>query len=237
VGELVARDPALSAKLIHLANSAVFGLQLEVASPKDAVTYLGLETTRALVLMAHSFAFFDQVIPSRFSIEHLQAHSLNTAHIARRIAEAEGQESQQADQAFTAGLLHDIGKLVLAANLPEAFSQALAMAAEQRRSLWETESQIFGASHAEIGAVLLGHWGLPLPVLQAVAGHHCPELGGQFPGFSTVTAVHVADVLEHESGSGNLTTAVLDLSYLQLLDSEGRLECWRQCCRPEPQAA
>jgi HD-like signal output (HDOD) protein/CheY-like chemotaxis protein len=231
IGELIARDPAITAKVLQLANSAVFGLQLQVISPMEAVAYIGLDTTRALMLLAHTFSSFEPLQPAGFSVDTLWSHSLFTGHFARAIAQMEKAGTEVSEQAFAAGLLHDIGKLLFAANMPKPFGQALALAREQRCSLWDAEGQVLGACHAEVGACLLGVWGLPMPIVEAVALHHVPTRRTD-QMFSPLTAVHAANVFAHEIPPGNteINPAEVNLRYLQELGLDGRVEEWRHDC-------
>jgi putative nucleotidyltransferase with HDIG domain len=231
VGNLIARDPAITAKVLQLANSAVFGLQLQVSSPVDAVNYVGLETTKALVLLAHTFASFEGAEMLGFSIESLWKHSLRVGHFARTIALTENGDPTMAEESFTAGLLHDLGKLLFAANMPQQFAEALAMAQGQRRSLWEVESQIFGATHAEVGACILSVWGLPGQIIDSVVSHHHPFRLLTRP-FSPMTAVFAANIIEHEVRPENSATPrdELDLGYLKDLGLSERAEEWRRSC-------
>jgi len=228
VADLIAQDPAITAKILQLANSAVFGLQLEVIQPIEAVIYIGLETTRSLVLMAHTFSAFDQLQLAGFSIDSLWNHCIRTARLAREIARMEAGDSDVAEQAFAAGLLHDLGKLLLAANLPEPFRRAIALAREQQRPVWEAESQILGVCHAELGACLLGIWGLPAPIVEAVALHHFP-LRCPKRAFSPLTSVHAADFIARQTEApSTLIEAELDADYLAGLNLTERVEFWQQ---------
>jgi HD-like signal output (HDOD) protein/CheY-like chemotaxis protein len=239
LGELIAQDPAIAAKVLQLANSAVFGLQLQVIQPAEAVAYIGLETTRALVLLAHTFSQLEQLDLAAFSIESLWHHSVSAGQIARQIAELEQSGVEVAEQAFAAGLLHDIGKLLFAANLPELFGQALTLAREQQCALWEAEGQIPGVCHAELGACLLGIWGLPTPIVEAVALHHYPgRLATRT--FGPLAAVHVANTLEHElrPEPAIMAPSQIDLAYLGDLGLADRLDEWRRnCLTPAENAA
>ena len=238
VGELIAQDPAVSAKVLQLANSAVFALQLEVVQPAEAVSYVGLETTKALVLLAHTFSSFARLHVVGFSAEALWRHSVAVGHIARQIATSQSSGPELAEQSFSSGLLHDIGKLLLAANLAEPFGQALALAKAEGCALWEAESQVFGATHAELGACLLGIWGLPTPVVKAVALHHDPSRSTA-QAFSPLTAVHAANVFEHEfqPGPAGFKPPTLDVNYLNKLGLAQRAEEWRQECSKSNEAA
>lgn len=233
VGNQIAQDPALTAKLLQLANSAMFGLQLSVSNPVEAVGYVGLETTRSLVLLAQTFSQFDENQLGDFSIEALWQHSVWTGHFARRIALKELCDPDLVAQAFVAGLLHDIGKLLLAANLPNEFAAALELARMQNRSAWEVEAQVLGANHAEVGGCLLGIWGLPAPIVDAVAYHHFPIRLLTQP-FGPLTATFAANIFEHSLRQGEVTGAELDPESLKSLGLGERVDQWQQCCLTEP---
>ena len=151
IGEIIRQDPPTTAKLLQLANSAVFGLQLQVNEPGEAVAYLGLEATRSLVLLAHTFSEFEQLPRGEFSIEALWSHSVLVGQYARDIALLEQQSFSDAELAYSAGLLHDLGKLLYAANLPVPFAHAVELARKEGLSLNEAERRLLGASHAELG--------------------------------------------------------------------------------------
>lgn len=231
IGALIAQDQAVTAKVLQLANSAVFGLQLQVIHPAEAVVYLGLETTKALVLWAHTFSSFEHLRLSGFSGDHLWRHSLLVGRFARQIALLENSGPEVSEQAFAAGLLHDLGKLMFAANLPKPFMQALAQARERSCSLWETESQVLGATHGELGACLLGIWGLPSPIVKAIALHHRP-LSLPARAFTPLTAVHAANTLAYEASPDptGLVLPPIDLTHLKQLGLEDRFEEWRDHC-------
>lgn len=232
IGPLVAQDPVLSAKLLQVVNSAVFGLQLQVASAAEAVMYLGMETTKALVLLAHTFSYFDKIRTADFSVEKLWKHSVTTGKLAEQISRAQGCEAEMVGQSFTAGMLHDIGKLLLAANMTDQFKEAIARARKENLHLWDAESSVLGATHGELGACLLGIWGLPMPIVEAVALHHYPIrfLSKQF---CPLTAVHVANSIEHEIQKDNqgLIASTADANYLTELGLAERLDAWRDLCR------
>lgn len=171
VAEVVASDPVSAAQVLRLANSAFFGLSRTVTQLKDAVSLIGFTTIRALVLESTT----SRSLPSS-SVEldraGMQKHALTTARVARAIAGS----SRSAD-AFLAGLLMDVGVVLLAATRPDAMRQALEAAAESRRPLHTVEEEFFGFTHAAVGAALLGLWGMPYSVLDAVAHHHTmPDL-------------------------------------------------------------
>ena len=151
--------------------------------------------------------------------------------IAKGIAQTESMSGEEVQAAFCAGLLHDVGKLILAVNLPSQFKQALEDRANDGKSFWEAEQRIYETTHAEVGGCLLGLWGLPVELTQAVAFHHRPA-AAPTGGFSLVTVVYVANCLEHayREKATNALDTVLDPSYLDQLGIADRLPVWRRCC-------
>jgi HD-like signal output (HDOD) protein len=219
----------MTAKILQLANSAAYGPPLDESDPVLAVAELGLENTRGLVLLAHTYSNFKELEGCGFSVDSLWRHSARTGRFARWIAQAEDASGETAQQAATAGLLHDIGKLALAANLPRLFRNAHYLKTSKQTTSWEAEQEIFGATHGEVGGCLLAIWGLPVPVVEAVAHHHHPT---RFLSsvFSPLTAVHVANVFEHATSLSE-AKALADCSYLRELGVENRLAKWWDFCQ------
>jgi hypothetical protein len=118
VATLIANDPVMTGKMLQLVNSAFFGLQRQVTDTREAVLHLGGERVKGIILLAHAFSEFDETPLKSFSVESLWRHSVATATIARAITQFETHDPPLAEQAYTAGLLHDIGKLMIAGNLP-----------------------------------------------------------------------------------------------------------------------
>ncbi len=231
VAGLISKDVAMTCKILQLVNSAFFGLPEPAATPLDAVFFLGLSTIRSLVLSFHVFSQFDSNSIRCFSAEHLARHGWKTGVTAKKIAEMEHCETKMGDQCFLAGLLHDVGQLILAAGLAEPYDRVLQKARTAGQPVWEAERAEFGATHAEVGAYLLGLWGLPNPVVEAVALHHRPaECLAR--GFSPAIAVHVADALAHEpNGDGAADVAPqVDRACLAALGLEDRLNAWKERC-------
>jgi HD-like signal output (HDOD) protein len=228
IGEIVARDLAMTAKILKLVNSAFFGLGHQISNPTQAVVYLGLDTIKSLVLSIHAFSQFASAQRGTFSIDELWSHSQITAGLAKEIARQEGADQKVLDEAFVAGLLHDTGKLVLAANFPAQYDQVLETERSSSLDLVAAEENIFRANHADVGGYLLGLWGLPVPVVEAVALHHHPAKCSH-PAFSALTAVHVADALANcRNGPLNMRAAEeWDANYLERLGLMGRLDRWR----------
>ena len=186
-------DPAMCLKLLQLVNSAFFGLPRRVSAMRDAITYLGIDLVKTLVLTTQIFAAAqgDQGLDAA-ALSTLQRHSVLTARVAHAIA-----PSQQSD-AFMAGMLHDVGRIILALADWRTFVEISAAASERAVPLHVVERERLGVTHAEIGAYILGSWGLPLTIVEAVAGHHEPQrLQGS--SFDVMTAVHIAEGLANES--------------------------------------
>jgi HD-like signal output (HDOD) protein len=230
VGDVIARDIGTTAKILKLVNSAFFALRRVIASPTEAVSYLGLDTIKALVLSLNAFSQFEGGSLGGFSMDALWTHGLSTAAIAKRIAQMEAADGNLAEEAFVSGLLHDAGKAALAFHFPEEYGQVLREAIEQDLDPLVAEQRAFGATHGDVGGYLLGLWGLPVPVVEAIAFHHQPLLTRQRT-FTPLTAVHVADALMHENDRSGLRPAV-DGTYLEELGLADRLEDWRLRCRP-----
>ena len=230
VGELLSRDLAITAKLLQTVNSAIFGLARTVTSPSEALFILGVDIVRALVLSVHTYSQLDKVKPLYFTTDKVWNHSLAVATVARRIVQAQGSDQNVADAAFTAGLFHDLGKLLLASNFSSEYDGAHSLAEKRGIPLHEVETELFGATHAEMGAYLLALWGLPTQIVEAVAFHHRPNCAGE-SSFSALTAVHVANALLHEQEAEKKSSPVscVDSSYLDKLRLGGRLDSWRKC--------
>lgn len=231
IGSLITQDVGLSAKLLQVVNSAVFGLQMQVVKPADAVLYLGMETTKSLVLLAHTFSYFDKVRTAEFSVDRLWRHSVAAGKFSERIARAESASVEVTAQSFTAGMLHDIGKLLLAANQPDEFKEVLNRAKADGITLGEAELAVLGVGHGELGACLLGIWGLPTPIVEAVALHHHP-MPFLSKAFCPLTAVHAANAIEHELDPQRKNTPAPppDLNYLADLGLAERYPAWRDLC-------
>ncbi|MBK7997142.1 MAG: HDOD domain-containing protein [Verrucomicrobia bacterium] len=227
-GQIVAKDMGLSAKILTLVNSAFFGLGRPITHPSDAAMFIGTETLRALVLSLQVFSQFSAVRLKEFSVENLWKHSWTTGVLAKRLCEFEEADRSVTDEAFIAGLLHDLGKLMLAANLPSQLEENIRQGRQKKLTLWEQEYQVFNASHAELGGYLLSTWGLSQGVVEAVAFHHRPTLARR-QNFSALTAVHVANTVAKKGPSEcGLNPQPVSMEYLRSLDLGDRVEGWKQ---------
>jgi len=230
VAEIVSQDPGMTTKIIQLVNSAFFGLPQQISDIQEAIVYLGLTTVRSLVLGLQVFSRFEGNKIPGFSLEKLASHGRLTGMLARKIAEAERGDLGMRDQCFLAGLLHDVGRLVLAKDLPEEYGRVLQAAQAEGKAVWEVELREFGATHAEVGGYLLGLWGLPHAVVEAVTFHHRPD-PDSLPGFSPAVAVYVANIFAHDlTSTTGLSAHQINLDHLTRLGLADRLEIWRSKC-------
>jgi HD-like signal output (HDOD) protein/ActR/RegA family two-component response regulator len=191
VAAVVARDPAMAAKVLQLANSAAFGLPRTLTTIQQAVSYLGMELIKVIALTTTMF------VSGNATIEQLQATSLEVAAVARRLVA----DRQRAETVFVAGLLHHVGRAVLVVSCPEVLAAAAAEAARTGEEVATVEQRMLGASEAEIGACLLGVWGLPSAIVEVVALHRTPTHVGDDLA-ELVAAVHVARAVvarEHDT--------------------------------------
>ncbi|MEW6657096.1 MAG: response regulator [Thermodesulfobacteriota bacterium] len=232
IGEIISKDIGMTAKVLQLVNSAFFGHIRHVSSPAQAAELLGLETIKTLVLSVKIFTQFDRLNSPNFSVKRLWDHSLATGVFSRTIAIREKQAQEVIDDAFMAGVLHDAGKLIMAANLTRQYREVMKTAREQHLSLWQAENRVFGVTHAQVGAYLLSLWGLPYPIVEAIAFHHDPG-GASQKEFGPLAAVHTANYLEHRRRQDALdkVEAMLDSAYLSAIGLMDRLEIWEEKCR------
>ena len=223
VAAIVEQDAGLTTKILQLVNSSFFGLPRTIASVHEATMYLGLNTVRNLTMSHEVFRKFDAATcPAGFSLEDLHRMSMLTASVARAISP----DRITADQAFLGGLLHDIGKLVIATRLPEYFERASgAVSGESDRSFFEAEMRENGVTHAVVGAYLLGIWGMPFPIVEATAYHHDPS-SVNHSNLDVLGTVHVANALAREILEGD-SESNLDQEWVSKMQLEGQIDTWR----------
>jgi putative nucleotidyltransferase with HDIG domain len=199
IGAIISEDPALSAKVLKLTNSAFYGLPRTVTSVKQAIVILGMDVVKSLVLSASVFETFSRNYKiDKGILDSFWRHSLLVAFMARIISRTKNFPSfLEAEEAFSAGLLHDIGKLVILAHLPEEFAKIKeAMAKNPNELLSVLETKILGFDHAAVGGHLGQKWNLPKHLVDAIQYHHTPEENLE----NTVTQIiNVSDYLALKS--------------------------------------
>ncbi|MET0319249.1 MAG: HDOD domain-containing protein [Duganella sp.] len=187
----VSHDQALTAKTLRLANSSLYGLQVKVTTIQQAITYLGFQTTRNLITAAAVTGYFPAGHCPGFDHKAFWRHSIATAACAKVLAR---HMRFNQDYAFTAGLLHDIGRLVLVSCFPNKYSLTLAYREEQDCYLLAAERHVLGVDHVDAGVALAEHWNFSDTMRLAIAHHHDPEVQGA--GF-LAAIIHVADAIVH----------------------------------------
>ena len=232
VGDIIAQDASMTAKILQIVNSVFFGLSRKISSTQQAVMLLGLETIKSLVLSVKIFAEFSRKKFSWFNIEDLFNHSMSVSCYAQAIVKNEKLERDLISYSLMAGILHDLGKLILATNFQQPYRQVLAEAQNSGRNLWDLEYQAFGTSHAEIGAYLMGLWNLDSQIIQAIAFHHRPAQS-MARDVNLLTAVHIGNALDHNGHREVEQESDLqfDDEYLDNLGVADRIPEWRQVCR------
>jgi len=236
LGDLIQRDIAMTAKILKLVNSAFFGLRRVISSPHEAVSYLGVETLKSLVLMESIFEQAHPLSTGLFSLEDLWRHSCMVARIAKHLAEAEGADHTVQESLFVQGILHDVGILVMAQNFPQKYDSIIDVIARDHNRLSTLETEEFGVTHAEVGAYLLGLWGLPGQVLNCISRHHdpCAPLPGEFP---VVLVIHAADVLAGQADPHVLfQTSLLKEGLINGLGDPERLPKWKRIAEEQSSA-
>lgn len=231
VAEIIAKDVAMTAEVLKLTNSAYFALPSHVTQPLQAVRILGFETLKSLILKTGIFRQFQGNARLGPQLEQINRHSLTAAQSARRIADLERLEAPRPEQAFCAGMLCCIGTLVLLDQLPKEFER-MKLKVRTGLTVAQAEREVFGATHAEVGAYLLGLWGFNDPIAEAVAYHH-------HPSDCTCREMNVLACLHGAVGLGPgcpaygppesaRRTVALDEAYLKGVGALERLPAWRK---------
>jgi len=195
VTALIEQSPKLVTRVLTVANSAAFGLEFKVSSLQRAINIIGLREVRLLVLMVGMSSFIREAkLPKTFDAAAFWQHLLQVAGIARIFAEHLGGEDGicgpeaaegdrliiTPDEAYIAGLLHDVGKVFLAAGRPDIWEEVTAATPGESLECFEAENAFWHMDHALIGAAVLHHWKLPLILTEAINLHHAPELASTF---------------------------------------------------------
>ena len=193
VGELISRDQVLSSKVLKLVNSPVYGFPGRISSVNHALVLLGFNVVKGLVLSA---AVFDSLAEQT---SDLWEHSLGTAIISRRLARELG--TGDPEEVMIAGLLHDLGKVVMRHLDPERCDAVARTTSLSNQTIAEAERHIFGVDHTTFGAWITEYWHLPPRLGEALMYHHKPMKAQH--SFETAAIVHLADILARGMGFGD----------------------------------
>jgi putative nucleotidyltransferase with HDIG domain len=199
VADVIRRDPSMTTRLLRLVNSVYFGLSLPVTSIEEAVFYLGVRQVRQLAMVTPVIEDLQKLSgKAAFPWHSFWQHCVSTAILTPEILSDAQWAQDETD--YVAGLLHDVGKIVMAAVFPEYFA-AVHACARQGKQLLEMERQILGMDHCELGGMYLRHHNLPDTAVQAALFHHQPELAPRHARY--VAAVHIADLLVRHAEIGD----------------------------------
>ena len=233
VGRLISDDMGMTAKMLQLVNSSFFGIAGHVSSAHEAVVMLGIDIVKTLVLGMEVFSKAGAGNRSMLPVQAIQDHSVKTGAIAKSIAAMEKMTPAEIDYAAISGILHDLGKLLLMEHFPDQYREVVRVVQKEKIPYYRAETDVFGVTHAQAGAYLLGLWGFPDPVVEAVAHHHCP---GNMPSdrFRLFGVVHVADIMAYheqfQPGAWEKLAGV-DHAYLASCRISGRVGLWRDYFR------
>jgi putative nucleotidyltransferase with HDIG domain len=214
VAAIMSEDAAMTAKVLRLSNSAFYGARSEINGIRQAILILGLEAVKSLVLSSSVFDMFkSRKLDTEFQ-EAFWRHSLATALAGRMlIKQHHSLRGYDAEVAFSAGLLHDIGKLIICCFMPEDHRQIRQQLQEQKLSDYQAEESVVGYPHTLVGRMLAQNWKLPTPILEAIEFHHYPAVSGsENDKYSCI--IHVANYLARLTFEKKLPT-IQGWSYLQ----------------------
>jgi len=200
LAELIERDPLLSAQILAIANSAAFGRAQQIGSIHHAVAMIGMGAVRKFALARSiSNLFGRRKIARSFSITRFNLHAVATGMFLELLSEVAPLED--AEDAFLAGLFHDVGKLIIAVALPEQYEDILSTAAVTCEPILEIERRLLETDHTELSALAIDCWGLNEPIRAAGAYHHEPERSSGTVGkISLASAVSKVDAVVNAAG-------------------------------------
>lgn len=190
---VISEDPGLTARLVRLVNSAFYNLPQDVYSGARGLSVIGLEQLSDLALATSVISMFDDIPVEWLDMKSFWEHSLATGVVCRVLATL--RREANVERFFVSGLLHDIGRLLMLIANPNGYGAAITRARTHGELLYESEEELQGYNHAQVGAALLKEWGLPTVLQQSVAHHHSPDEAGRFAPEASV--VHIADITAH----------------------------------------
>lgn len=233
VGEIISEDMGMTAKVLQLVNSSFFAMPSHVATPVEAAVILGIDVLKTLVLTLEVFSAYKKSTMDILPITTIYEHCVNTGVIAKKIAKLEKRDKAVTDNAMIAGVLHDLGRLILAEGFPEDYRTVMAEVKHTGCRIHEAEAEIMGVSHAEIGGYLLGLWGLPDNIVEGVVFHHKPS-ECITDRFDLCGMVHIANIMEYYErrmpGRWERLEGV-DETYLKQFGLGRRIDFWRDQLR------
>ncbi len=226
MGEILAVDPAMTAKILQIVNSAIFGLRNRISCPKQAISLLGISTIKSLTLSIGVFQEYAGNQEIELFVSSIFQHSLEVGAFAQKIYQHETNDVELAAETFTAGILHDVGKLLFLSIDPKRYREAIDLSQNKKITTSEAEKEIWFSDHAAVGAYLMNMWGLPQSIVEVVAMHHDPMCAND-KDFSMLTAVCAAEeICRSEFGKIDKTTE----EYLSSIHCLEKFDSWSSFC-------
>lgn len=212
---VIAQDPALAAGMLRQANSSYYGYARRISSLQEAIVVLGFQATQGLAMVSAVAPFLKTQLPGyEIEQEGLWKHSMLTAVTAKRLCQ--NLQLPLGDVAFTAGLLHDIGKLIISIYVQEVGPYLLKKVNEAKLSYVEVEEKVIGYNHATVGGMLSKHWNLPDDLIAAISYHHFPSNAEDHTTLAGI--IHVANGLANSLGMGGGVDSFLNPLHPEILE-------------------
>ncbi|GFO53481.1 HD family phosphohydrolase [Geomonas sp. Red276] len=199
IGKIVSEDQGLTARILKVANSPLFGYFSKIDTITKAITIIGVDQVRDLALALSVMDVFKGIPEDLVNMEQFWRHSIATGLAARTLATS--QRAANLERFFVAGILHDVGRLVMYVRIPEICRELLEQCQRSGQLLYRAERHRLGFDHAEVGGCLMRHWRIPLSIAEPVGLHHACRGAHQYPAETAV--LHVADVIAHAMQIGN----------------------------------
>jgi len=228
IARMVGDDPGLSLKVLHLANSPLFGSGQMVTDPMEAVMCLGTDVLSAIVLSQSLFRHYESLHRPEMDLPRVWTHSWETARLAQHICRDKGLRAKAGEEAFLAGLMHEIGRFILIDNFPDQFKAASEQARQTQSPLVTRLREAFQAGPSQVGAYVLELWGLPAPVIGAVEALDHPE-ADPAAGFTIKSALYIADhIASGKFPPDSFSVEEWKMDYLKSLGCADQIPEWER---------
>jgi len=191
IAKIIIEDQGLTARILKLANSPMFGYYAKVDSITRAVTIIGTQQLRDLAFAASAMGVFKGIPDELMNMAFFWRHSISCGIIARNLATC--LRESNVERFFVAGILHDVGQLIMCSAIPETMSELLTSSRSKGEHFFHTERDMLGFDHAELGGALLQAWKLPPNIHEPVSCHHAPRHALQFPLETSI--IHLAEII------------------------------------------
>ncbi len=218
ISEIISGDPGLTSRLLRLVNSAFYGFPSKVETVSRALLMVGTQQMRDLALATSVMSLFKGIPGHLVSMESLWRHSVACGLAARMLAKVR-QSEVNAELLFTAGIIHDIGRLVIYKKIPETAQEMIIRCRDSKEPLYLVEKEVLGFDHSDLGRMLAQSWNLPPSLEEVLACHHFPQVAKQYPVETGL--VHIADYIAHAiqlGDSGEQYIPPLDEEVWELVD-------------------